>query len=287
MDAPGIIQIKQQYHALQLEENLPFIAVPLASTMSEAQAEDEHWYHWRVSLRPETEFWEGLRLPLTISFAAGFDQAPPEVQIMTILFHPNIEPSTGKIVTDWIRNWHAHPSIYELLHHILAIIDEPDTSHTIHPDAAELFSAYPDHYHTKLNECKQAIQRMLDGKAPNVVTDKEYDPFSVAFAKLSRHDTVQPAEASPSPLELPSFDEYRAEWSRLAVTHRSLQAAPSGAREPFIHYDTPQIGDVITNFESEMKRTALATPTTASSEAQDQLLTWSISVEADQLFDDL
>jgi ubiquitin-conjugating enzyme E2 U len=78
-------------------------------------------YEWQVILSgPIDTVWENAQFKICIYFPLEFNENPPDINFITVPFHPNIDMETGKPCIAFLENelWRKDLDISQILIHI-------------------------------------------------------------------------------------------------------------------------------------------------------------------------
>jgi ubiquitin-protein ligase len=299
MESPVVLHLQKQHHLLSQVPNEQYVAIPFSKTVSEGTATSQHWLFWHVELKPNCHPWKTLSLLLTIEFDDSDGCSAPIVAFQTIVFHPNINLTNGRVraalflhadilrshghvamqvSNQCLRQWGSQSTVHSLLESLLDILACPDLKNVANPHAADLLHSDPDTYNLKNEECRAAIVRIMEGRSPHTVS-LSYDPFAVAFSRLPRQATVTPPPDAAQPIAVPSWEEYRASWNTLGTTR--LKETPSQKPiAPHVTYDPLKQPSArpIQPMTPMLAPSVRSLPNTAASMNADDL-TWSFNLD--------
>lgn len=113
---------------------------------------------------PDTPY-EGGVFWLSIRISKDFPLKPPEVRLLTRIYHPNID-RLGNICVDLLSHqWFCGTGFEKLLLSILSILDDPGLEDPLVPEIAETYLRDPDLY--RENACKYTIQYAMASDLTN------------------------------------------------------------------------------------------------------------------------
>ena len=101
---------------------------------------ESDFFNWvgTISGPPDTPY-EGGTFNLSLSFAGGYPLRPPKAKFITRVFHPNISRDGG-ICLDILKNqWSPALTIGSLLQSIRSLLDDPNASDPLDPEAGALY----------------------------------------------------------------------------------------------------------------------------------------------------
>ncbi|KAI8822001.1 ubiquitin-conjugating enzyme/RWD-like protein, partial [Fimicolochytrium jonesii] len=121
-------------------------------------------FHWQAVLHgvPETP-WEGGIFRLELRFDEDYNERPPEVQFLTVPFHPNVDMHTGTPCIPLLQDpmeWDPDMSLCDLLSSLRTLLASPSLSHPANLAAAEIYTASPRLYGQLVRDCVVASRRV-------------------------------------------------------------------------------------------------------------------------------
>lgn len=152
---------------------------------------------------PLSGAWSGIQWQFRLSLPADFPFSHPTLQCLhTAAFHPNVDPASGNMCmpmlsADGWRPSYTLSSVCESIGHLFA---EPDWSHALNPEAAELWNADKDAFSRRVMALGG---RGLTAPSPSPESD------------TSRHRRTRSASPSPAPASSSSHEGAKStiKWS--------------------------------------------------------------------------
>ncbi|PAA62729.1 hypothetical protein BOX15_Mlig000112g3 [Macrostomum lignano] len=187
---------------------------------------------------PDT-LWDGGVLKLRLRFSESYNYVPPEANFVTVPFHPNVEPDTGRVACPYLddpQKWNASVSLADLLSSIQQQLTEPNAQLILNPEAAEMMSTDYEQYKSVVAQCvqmSQIVENSPDKLRPFSPSGDDENPDASGGVRqpveieydLDYLNRPPPKPQKPSQRKI-SFETYHADWSKLA-TSKTVD------REPF------------------------------------------------------
>lgn len=127
---------------------------------------DDDIYKWKAIMRPsETSLYRDTELELVVYIPENYPYAPPKIAFITPLYHPNINSSGNICISTLSKDWSPALTIEKTLMSIMSMLDEPNPSDPLRPDAAELFLCDKEAYKKKVREVCEAVRRKKQGES--------------------------------------------------------------------------------------------------------------------------
>ncbi|XP_076790730.1 ubiquitin-conjugating enzyme E2 U isoform X2 [Arvicanthis niloticus] len=192
MYSKAYILLERDFKELQLQQNIRkgVIAFPVSNNMMSWKAEIE-------GLR--NSVCEGLVFHLTLDFSEEYNFVPPVVKFVTIPFHPNVDPYTGKPsinILDKPAKWKTSYTVLSILLDIQMLLSYPSLKNPVNLEAAQLLLKDKSMY-------KIVIKELLPPASPK-------REGSLVLAEKPREDIRV--------IKTISFNDYYKTWSEIATT---------------------------------------------------------------------
>ncbi|XP_052031766.1 ubiquitin-conjugating enzyme E2 U [Apodemus sylvaticus] len=142
---------------------------------------------------------EGLVFHLTLDFSQEYNLVPPVVKFVTIPFHPNVDPYTGKPSIDILDKpdkWKTSYTVYSILLDLQMLLSYPILKNPVNLEAAQLLIKDESTY-------KIVLQELLPSASP-----KRVGSLVLAEKPQERVRIVKTI----------SFNDYYKTWSEIATT---------------------------------------------------------------------
>ncbi|XP_021056848.1 ubiquitin-conjugating enzyme E2 U [Mus pahari] len=142
---------------------------------------------------------EGLVFYLALEFSREYNSVPPVVKFITIPFHPNVDPYTGKPSIDFLDNpdkWNTSYTVLSILLDLQMLLSYPDLKNPVNFEAAQLLIRDESTY-------KLVIRELLPPASP------KREGSLVVAAKPQEYVRV---------IKTISFNDYYKTWSQIATT---------------------------------------------------------------------
>ncbi|XP_049992402.1 ubiquitin-conjugating enzyme E2 U [Alexandromys fortis] len=195
------ILLEREFKELRNKRNEGIIAFPTREDMMSWEAQIEGF---------QNSIWEGFLFHLTIDFTPEYNLVPPAVKFLTIPFHPNVDPHTGRPSIHFLDNqnsWNTNYTILSILHAIQRLLSNPVLENPVNLEAAKLLVKDESMY-------RVVVQKLF----------KPAPPVKEGNLKLSE----KPQEATRVIKKI-SFNDYYKTWSTIATSQTAEHS-----RNPFV-----------------------------------------------------
>lgn len=117
--------------------------------------EDDLFKWAAIIIGPADTCWEGTIIRIEMQFPSDYPLRPPEVRILTKLFHPNIFPD-GRICLDLLRDkWSNALSVASILLSIQSLLTDPNPNSPANAEASRLYVADRHSYDIQVIKCAE------------------------------------------------------------------------------------------------------------------------------------
>ena len=159
--------------------------------------------HWTALLRgPDDTPYQGGIFQLDIRCGTDYPLAPPTIEFVTKIFHPNVHFKTGEICLDILKKeWSPAWGIQASCRAILALLSDPDASSPLNCDAGNMLRG-GDIYGYYTTSHMYTIENAMFLKWPDATTseDSNGDDLTTTPTKskvpLSKKDAAAAAAES-------------------------------------------------------------------------------------------
>ncbi|MGA4980270.1 ubiquitin-conjugating enzyme family protein [Streptomyces cinereoruber] len=110
----------------------------------------ESAFHWTVDLLPQMpSAHTSRRLVVGFDFSDRYPYAPPRVRFAVPPFHPNVS-GTGMVDSSVLTSeWSPTMTTAKVIVHLLDLLESPETTDPVRPEAADLYLSDRDAYQQK------------------------------------------------------------------------------------------------------------------------------------------
>lgn len=121
---------------------------------------DGDLYKWKAIMRPsDSSLYRDTEFELIIYIPTNYPYAPPKIAFITPVYHPNINSSGNICISTLGKDWSPALTIEKTLISILSMLDEPNPSDPLRPEAAELFLCDKKAYEKKARDICETLNQ--------------------------------------------------------------------------------------------------------------------------------
>lgn len=109
---------------------------------------DEDLYNWvGTIIGPLGTPYEGGVFNITIAFPKDYPFRPPKVKFTTPIYHPNINPNSGNICLDILKDsWSPALSVQKVMLSLCSLLNDPNPDDPLVPEIAEVYRTNREKY---------------------------------------------------------------------------------------------------------------------------------------------
>ncbi|XP_054837709.1 ubiquitin-conjugating enzyme E2 U [Eublepharis macularius] len=156
--------------------------------------------------------WEGAELQLAMKYTENYNKVPPSIHFVTIPFHPNVDPSSGRPCVDFLDDptkWNMKLTMSSILLTIQVMLSNPVLDNAVNLEAAKMMKNDISLYRKRVIQCVTTSQRL-----EAVANTEQKSLTSIKFY-------VTPEESVPEqPRRIAkiSYEDYYLTWFQIATS---------------------------------------------------------------------
>ncbi|KAI4291791.1 ubiquitin-conjugating enzyme E2 D [Pancytospora philotis] len=134
---------------------------------------DGNMYKWKAFIYPsKTSVYHDTVLEMSIVFPATYPYAPPGITFVSPIFHPNVNTNGSICISTLGKDWSPALTVEKTLLSIMSLLDEPNASDPLRPEAAELYLCGEKAYYERVRqECEKAGEELDEQGDPDAQKD--------------------------------------------------------------------------------------------------------------------
>ncbi|XP_028416643.1 ubiquitin-conjugating enzyme E2 U-like [Dendronephthya gigantea] len=211
--------MKSRAHMLLEKEFVKLQKQPIWG-ISAQPLNDDDFFIWEAKVNGlKDTLWEEGVFKLYLKFSKSYNIYPPEVSFITIPYHPNVDPSTGKPCVDFLDNagiWQDSFNVGYILLSIQALLANPVLKNAVNKEAAFMFCNKIEKYREIVMNCVLASKR-LDAKLHLNTTEEDESPIVELTDELEEQKPQKNFLRSSKV----SFGDYLKLWKGIATSNPS------------------------------------------------------------------
>ncbi|XP_022239081.1 ubiquitin-conjugating enzyme E2 U-like [Limulus polyphemus] len=172
--------------------------------------DDDNLFEWMAEvLGLKDTAWENGKFLVSLKFGSSFCLSPPMVNFITIPYHPNIHPSTGRPCIEELdvpQCWLQSYSTGSLLVNLQVLLARPCLNRPVNPQAGTLLRNDPSAYYSVVQQCVEMSLHIAEENTFNVRGNCPLNqPSFVGSFSESKKDVQQSLQEPSRILNQPSF----------------------------------------------------------------------------------
>ena len=106
-----------------------------------------------IIIGPNDTPYEGGLFKINIYFTDEYPIKPPILKFKTPIYHPNINPTSGAICIDILKNnWSPALTIQKVLLSVVSLLNEPNSDDPLVPDVANIYKTNIELFNANASE---------------------------------------------------------------------------------------------------------------------------------------
>eukprot|EP00917_Polyrhabdina_sp_WS-2016_P012386 GHVP01027231.1.p1 GENE.GHVP01027231.1~~GHVP01027231.1.p1 ORF type:complete len:244 (+),score=51.78 GHVP01027231.1:872-1603(+) len=158
----------------------------------------------RFIIGPKSSPYEDRKYKIGLTIPLEYPEAPPTVQFIDRIWHPNVEGETGEISMDILRDkWDRNFTIRRVVQCIQMLLEKPQDDYVLNEEACELYKESRDKFKEKALEFEKSmvIGRVTSESDHSAVEIARIDSATPEDQRNSDPDVTVSSLDGNSPLE--------------------------------------------------------------------------------------
>lgn len=137
----------------RLQKELQGIKEAAISSYRDIRVDESNILSWQVLIVPEKAPYNRGAFRIEINFPAEYPFKPPKITFKTKIYHPNVDEK-GQVCLPIIQpeNWKPATKTDQVIHSLLALVNDPEPEHPLRSDLAQEFTRDPKKFFKNAEE---------------------------------------------------------------------------------------------------------------------------------------
>uniref|UniRef100_A0A8D2L1J4 Ubiquitin conjugating enzyme E2 U n=1 Tax=Varanus komodoensis TaxID=61221 RepID=A0A8D2L1J4_VARKO len=108
-------------------------------------------------------------LQISMNYTEGYNNIPPCINFITIPFHPNVDPQSGRPCVDFLDDptmWNSKLTMTSILLSIQVLLSNPVLNNAVNLEAAKMLQDNYPLYRQRVIQCVRTSQYLKGNKLP-------------------------------------------------------------------------------------------------------------------------
>ncbi|XP_044286287.1 ubiquitin-conjugating enzyme E2 U [Varanus komodoensis] len=155
--------------------------------------------------------WECAVLQISMNYTEGYNNIPPCINFITIPFHPNVDPQSGRPCVDFLDDptmWNSKLTMTSILLSIQVLLSNPVLNNAVNLEAAKMLQDNYPLYRQRVIQCVRTSQYLK--------AQPSFKDSAISFKCHQTSEEYFPAQRRK--ITAISYEDYYLTWFEIATS---------------------------------------------------------------------